>query len=113
MPTVFTSNYISSTKYNKYNFLPLCLIMQFTRMSNIYFLIVTVLQSIPAISPLKSYTAIVPLVFVLGTSMIREAVEDYIRHKQDQISNSQDIYVSYQNDKKKSDLESMSSFKKG
>ena len=45
--------------------------------------------------------------------MIREAVEDYIRHKQDQISNSQDIYVTYQNDKKKSDLESMSSFKKG
>ena len=55
--------------------------MQFTRASNMYFLLLTILQSIPAISPLKNYTAIVPLVFVLATSMIREAVEDYSRYK--------------------------------
>lgn len=88
MPTVFCQNYISTTKYNKYNFVPLSLMMQFTRVSNLYFLLLTILQSIPAISPLKAYTAIVPLVFVLGTSMIREAVEDYSRYKQDKISNS-------------------------
>lgn len=67
--------------------------MQFTRVSNLYFLLLTILQSIPAISPLKAYTAIVPLVFVLGTSMIREAVEDYSRYKQDKISNSQAVKV--------------------
>lgn len=95
---MFCQNYISTTKYNKFNFLPLSLMMQFTRVSNLYFLLLTILQSIPAISPLKAYTAIVPLVFVLGTSMIREAVEDYSRYKQDKISNSQAVKVVFRPD---------------
>ena len=64
-------------------------------MSNIYFLIVTVLQAIPALSPLKNYTAIAPFSFVLGTSIIREAVEEYIRNKQDKKTNSQEVLVRF------------------
>ena len=81
VPVVFTQNYISTTKYSLINFIPVCLLMQFTRMSNLYFLIVTILQSIPAISPLKAYTAIVPLSFVLIIGMAKEAIEDIIRYK--------------------------------
>jgi hypothetical protein len=57
--------------------------VQFKRLANIYFLTIAVLQSIPIISPLTSVTAIVPLVFVLAISMIREGIEDYIRYKSD------------------------------
>ena len=44
---------------------------------------IAIIQSIPDISPLNPFSAIAPLVFVLGLSMIREAVEDYNRHKSD------------------------------
>jgi phospholipid-transporting ATPase len=57
--------------------------------SNIYFLITAILQSIPQISPLQPFTAIAPLVFVLGVSMIRDGFEDYLRYKSDrEINNS-------------------------
>jgi P-type E1-E2 ATPase len=46
-------------------------------------LITAILQSIPVISPLTPLSAIAPLVFVLGLSMLREGLEDYSRHKSD------------------------------
>jgi hypothetical protein len=53
------------------------------RFSNVYFLFVTILQSIPIVSPLHPITAINPLVFVLVLSMAREGFEDYHRYKSD------------------------------
>jgi hypothetical protein len=50
------------------------LLLQFYRLANIYFLIVGVLQTIPAISPLGPLTAWAPLIVVLGISMIREGI---------------------------------------
>ena len=77
------SNYIRTTKYTIITFLPIGLIYQFMRLSNCYFLFVTILQSIPAVSPLSPLTAIFPLMFVLSISMAREAFEDYNRYKSD------------------------------
>lgn len=81
-------NYISTTKYSLFSFLPLGLLYQFLRFSNIYFLIVTILQCIPAVSPLNPYTAVMPMLFVLTISMVREGYEDYQRYKSDQEQNS-------------------------
>lgn len=92
----FESNYISTTKYTALNFLPFCLIGQFKRYANIYFLIMAVLQSIPAISPLNPISSIAPLVFVISLSMIREGFEDYGRHKSDIELNSSKA-TKYQN----------------
>jgi hypothetical protein len=50
------------------------------RVSNIYFLITVVLILIPGFSVLDPYTAIGPLAFVLGMSMLREAYEDYVSY---------------------------------
>eukprot|EP00347_Sterkiella_histriomuscorum_P002642 403367358 len=80
---VFMSNRISTTKYNYLTFIPKSLIIQFKRVSNIYFLITAVLCSIPGFSPLPSYSAIIPLAFVLFMSMLREAYEDYSGDKFD------------------------------
>ena len=44
---------------------------------------VTILQSIPTISPLNPMTAILPLMFVLTLSMSREGYEDYGRYESD------------------------------
>ena len=83
----YKSNYIKTTKYNIITFLPTALLVQFLRVANIYFLIIAILQSIPAISPLNAYTAVFPLVFVLSISLIREAIEDYRRYRSDRITN--------------------------
>ena len=48
------------------------------RVSNIYFLVTTILVCIPAFSPLPPYSSIGPLTFVLGMSMLREAYEDFV-----------------------------------
>lgn len=89
----FTSNKVVTTKYNLLTFLPFSLFIQFRRVSNIYFLIIAVLQSIPQISPLQPFTAIAPLVFVLGVSMIREGIEDYLRYKSDKEINNSPTFV--------------------
>ena len=79
----FKSNYIRTTKFTALTFLPLCLFQQFKRLANIYFLLMAILQSISIISPLNPITAILPLVFVIAVSMLREGIEDYMRYKAD------------------------------
>lgn len=49
------------------------------RVANVFFLIIAILQSIPAISPLGAATAWVPLIVVLAISIIREGTIHYIQ----------------------------------
>ena len=86
-------NTISTTKYNLLTFIPKGLLYQFARLSNVYFLFIAIIQSIPLISPLNSLTAIIPLIFVLGVSMIRELVEDFGRNKYDSLNNNEEVIV--------------------
>eukprot|EP00826_Nyctotherus_ovalis_P004059 TRINITY_DN1083_c0_g5_i2.p1 TRINITY_DN1083_c0_g5~~TRINITY_DN1083_c0_g5_i2.p1 ORF type:complete len:1166 (+),score=321.79 TRINITY_DN1083_c0_g5_i2:252-3749(+) len=89
----YTTNYVRTTKYTLLTFLPKSLFFQFIRLANIYFLGTTVLQCIPAVSPLNPLSAILPLVFVLIVSMVREGIEDYRRYCDDCKANSQPIRV--------------------
>ena len=86
-------NRITTTKYNIFTFIPKGLLYQFSRLSNVYFLFTAIIQSIPLISPLTSITAIVPLIFVLGVSMIRELIEDLVRNNYDNLNNEEEIIV--------------------
>ena len=88
-----SDNKISTTKYNYLTFLPKGLLLQFTRLPNIFFLFTAIIQSIPVISPLTSLTAIIPLIFVLGVSMIREFIEDWSRRNYDDLNNKEEIVV--------------------
>jgi len=87
------NNKITTTKYNIFTLLPKGLLLQFTRLANIFFLFTAIIQSIPVISPLTSLTAIVPLIFVLGVSLIREFIEDWTRRSYDDLSNREDVVV--------------------
>ena len=86
-------NTINTTKYNIFTFIPKGLLYQFSRLSNVYFLFTAIIQSIPLISPLTSLTAIVPLIFVLGVSMIRELIEDLVRNNYDNLNNEEEVIV--------------------
>lgn len=52
-----------------------------------------ILQSIPDISPLNPISAIVPFVFVISVSMIREGCEDCKRGRADKRDNSSPYMV--------------------
>ena len=86
-------NTITTTKYNIFTFIPKGLFYQFERLPNVYFLFIAIIQSMPIISPLNALTAIIPLIFVLGVSMIRELIEDLGRNKYDRLSNEEEVIV--------------------
>lgn len=65
------------------------LLIQFYRVANIYFLVIAILQTIPQISPYTPVTAWLPLIVVLGISMLREGYEDFGRHQEDNMMNYQ------------------------
>ncbi|CAJ2661080.1 unnamed protein product [Trifolium pratense] len=78
----YCKNNISTTKYNAIMFFPKALFEQFRRVANIYFLLAACLSASP-ISPFSALSMIAPLVFVVGLSMAKEALEDSRRFLQD------------------------------
>uniref|UniRef100_A0A8C8GMI7 Phospholipid-transporting ATPase n=1 Tax=Oncorhynchus tshawytscha TaxID=74940 RepID=A0A8C8GMI7_ONCTS len=73
------TNAIKTSKYNAFTFLPLNLFEQFQRIANAYFLILLLLQVIPAISSLSWFTTVVPLVLVLSVTAAKDATDDIVR----------------------------------
>lgn len=58
--------------------------MQFSKAPNIYFLLITFMQMIDAISISGGKPAMaLPLVCIVTVSMIKDAFEDFKRHKAD------------------------------
>ncbi|KAL4164532.1 hypothetical protein KRP22_004398 [Phytophthora ramorum] len=89
----YISNAIHTSKYTLLNFLPLCLLQEFRRSANLYFLVIAILQSIKQISPLTPVTAIAPLVMVVSVSLLREAIEDRKKRSSDGIINAKPVVV--------------------
>ncbi|OMO70467.1 Cation-transporting P-type ATPase [Corchorus capsularis] len=81
-PYKYPYNNISTTKYNFLTFLPRALFEQFRRVANFYFLLGAVL-SLVSLAPFSRASLIAPLLFVVGISMLKEAVEDWHRFLQD------------------------------
>ncbi|KAJ6647684.1 Phospholipid-transporting ATPase IA [Pseudolycoriella hygida] len=92
-PQKFCSNHISTAKYNFLSFLPSFLFEQFRRYSNCFFLFIALLQQIPDVSPTGRYTTLVPLIFILSVSAIKEIVEDVKRHRADDDVNHREVDV--------------------
>uniref|UniRef100_A0A8C1NIS7 Phospholipid-transporting ATPase n=1 Tax=Cyprinus carpio TaxID=7962 RepID=A0A8C1NIS7_CYPCA len=84
----YADNHIKTAKYNVFTFLPINLFEQFQRFANAYFLVLLILQLIPEISSLSWFTTIVPLVLVLAITAVKDATDDYFRHKSDQQVNT-------------------------
>eukprot|EP01133_Synstelium_polycarpum_P003848 gene3848-4443_t len=79
----FTNNYVKTSKYTALTFLPLNLFEQFCRLANLYFLLISAIQLIPGISPTGRFTTLGPLLVVLSITALKEAYEDFRRHRQD------------------------------
>lgn len=85
----FPANIVRNQKYNIFTFLPIVLFNQFKFFLNLYFLLMACSQFIPSckVGPIFTYWA--PLGFVLGVTLIREAIDDMLRYKRDKAVNSQ------------------------
>ncbi|CAF3641418.1 unnamed protein product [Rotaria sp. Silwood1] len=86
----YAGNKISTSKYNLITFLPKNLFEQFRRLANAYFLFLLCLQLIPQISSLAPITIILPLVFVLSLTAIKDASDDIARHRSDRQVNNRE-----------------------
>ena len=85
----FKNNTISTTKYNIITFIPKALFYQFQRLANLYFLVTAILSCFKIITPVASSTALIPIIFVLLISLIRELIEDINRYKLDKQQNKE------------------------
>nr|CAD7426833.1 unnamed protein product [Timema monikensis] len=92
-PTKYCNNHISTAKYSTISFIPSFLFEQFRRYSNCFFLFIALLQQIPDVSPTGRYTTLVPLIFILSVSAIKEIVEDFRRHRADDEINHSKVEV--------------------
>ena len=89
------NNIVRTSKYTILTFLPVNLFEQFAfKVANLYFLIIMFMQTVTVISISNGQPAMLPpLAFVVILSMIKDAYEDYKRHKEDAEGNSAETEV--------------------
>ena len=80
-------NLLKNNKYNVVTFVPKILYQQFKYFFNLYFLGITISQSIPILRVGFLFTYLAPLVLVLAVTMIKEFVDDIQRVVRDRAVN--------------------------
>lgn len=88
----YGDNYVSTTKYTLATFLPKSLFEQFRRVANFYFLVTGTLAFTP-LAPYTAVSAIIPLIIVIGATMVKEGIEDWRRKQQDIEVNNRKVKV--------------------
>ncbi|RWV91371.1 hypothetical protein BHE74_00038460 [Ensete ventricosum] len=90
---VGASNAIRTNKYTLLTFVPRNLFEQFRRVAYIYFLALALLNQIPQLTVFGRQTAFIPLGTVLVLTAIKDAYEDYQRHRSDTTENNRPAAV--------------------
>ncbi|VDN51132.1 unnamed protein product [Dracunculus medinensis] len=88
-PQSFPPNVVCNQKYNIFTFIPIVLFQQFKFFLNLYFLLMACSQFIPAIQIGAPITYWGPLGFVLTITLIREALDDFVRFLRDRELNAE------------------------
>ncbi|XP_064088373.1 LOW QUALITY PROTEIN: phospholipid-transporting ATPase IF-like [Macrobrachium nipponense] len=78
----YADNRIKTSKYKIYTFPFKNLYEQFRRIGNSYFLCVAII-SLSIDSPVTPWTSILPLLFVIGVTAVKQGYEDWRRHVED------------------------------
>ncbi|KAG6541423.1 hypothetical protein Mapa_017201 [Marchantia paleacea] len=86
-------NKVRTSKYTFVTFLPRNLFEQFQRVAYIYFLIIVALNQIPALAVFGRTASIFPLAFVLIATALKDAYEDWARHRSDREENNRTSLV--------------------
>jgi magnesium-transporting ATPase (P-type) len=89
MTNYYAKNAVKSTRYNIFNFLPVALLLQYTKVVNCIFLLNVILNAIPSVSQSNPLNSLSPMLVVVLFGMGIEAVADVKRHLSDRKTNSQ------------------------
>ncbi|KAK9469649.1 hypothetical protein V1512DRAFT_218964 [Lipomyces arxii] len=89
----YVSNTIVSSIYTRYNAFPLLLFAQFSKLANIYFLVVSSLQMVPNFSTTGTYNSFITFMIFTNISMAREGFDDWQRHRHDASENNKEAQV--------------------
>lgn len=84
----YASNAVQTTKYTLLSFIPRNLFEQFHRFANLYFLGIVLLNWVPQINAFGKEVAMIPVLFVLGVTAIKDAFEDHRRFVSDKRVNN-------------------------
>ena len=84
----YVPNTIRTSRYTVWDFVPKQIFFQFTRLANFYFLCVGVPQTVPGLSTTGNVTTILPLMFFVLLTIIKEGYDDWKRHRLDKIENA-------------------------
>lgn len=84
---------MTNSKYTIWTFVPLNLAVQFSHFMNQYFLLIACLQLVPQLTPVDPATTWVPLTVIFAVSAIKEAVDDWRRHRADAVANARPVTV--------------------
>ena len=88
------NNSISTSKYTYYNFLPKILFEQFSKIANIYFLIIAFFQIFKEISNSNGKPVILfPLFIVVSVNGVKDFYEDWKRKKSDDKENTKNTLI--------------------
>lgn len=83
-----SDNKVRTTKYTLLSFLPRNLLEQFHRVANLYFIFIVLLNWFPAINAFGKEIAMIPVLFVLGVTAVKDLFEDRRRHASDKRVNN-------------------------
>ena len=86
------TNEVRTTRYTALTFLPMTLFENFRILSNIYFLAILIVTFLPW-SPVGYIFQLLPLVFVILVSMVKAAIEDIMKGREDKKRNQQPVNV--------------------
>ncbi len=80
-------------RYGPVSFLPSFLADQFSQLSNMYFLVIAVLQQVPDLSPTGRFGTVLTLAVLLAVSLLKEMLEDLRRRRADAAINNRTAAV--------------------
>ncbi|XP_027200539.2 phospholipid-transporting ATPase VB-like [Dermatophagoides pteronyssinus] len=84
----YKANRINTSKYTWITFLPKNLFEQFYRFANLYFLFIQILNWLPGMEVFVREVQLMPLLFVLSVTAIKDLFEDRRRHLSDKRVNN-------------------------
>ncbi|KAF5403642.1 Phospholipid-transporting ATPase [Paragonimus heterotremus] len=84
--TRFCSNAIISSRYTWINFVPKNLFEQFHNIANVFFAVITILYMFAEAST-SIWANLGPLIAIIAITMIKDGVEDILRHRRDRTLN--------------------------
>uniref|UniRef100_A0A8C1UCA9 Phospholipid-transporting ATPase n=1 Tax=Cyprinus carpio TaxID=7962 RepID=A0A8C1UCA9_CYPCA len=83
-----TKNKVRTTKYTFLSFIPKNLFEQLHRFANVYFIFLGALNFVPIVNAFQPEISIIPIVFVMSITAVKDLWEDQRRRKSDQQVNN-------------------------